>query len=211
MSFININSRRQMKAIAATLGILLVGGCATSYNIDTKPSDVEVLEDSKSIGKTPLSFDESQLNKPIAGGRLLTLRKKGFRDIKIWVPADGRKYNIQINLNPFFEQTLIAKNGAQIKEVPRRKLFNIMARLLRIQQNLLSEGTGNESSATDIQELDKLLESNPTIGSLHYLKSIDLLRKGDKANAALFLTDATRFAPFQTDFILLKNEVDEGK
>lgn len=191
---------------------LLNTACTTTYIIDTKPSDVEVIINKNSIGKTPLSFDETKAGETIANGKLVTLTKKGYRSIKLWLPIDGREYKVSVNLNPFFDQTLVEKANSSSREIPRDRVFQITSRLLRIQQNLLSNNDNNSVSEKDIQELESLIESNPTIGSLHFLKAVNLLKKGEKNNAILYLTDAVRYSPYQTDFILLKKEIEaEGK
>src|SRR5690606_27075458 len=77
----------------------------------------------------------------------------------------------------------------------------ISDKILKLQQNILI------GSGVDAGDLDKLIEMNPTLGTLHYLKAVLLLTENKKDEALIYLRDAIRYSPDQPDFIALLNEV----
>lgn len=190
---------------SVVLGVwFFLGSCASTYVIRSSPEGAKVFSEGKELGATPLSVSDSELGADAGGGRLITLKKDGFKELLAWVPADGRSYDIRFNLSALYRREKGDVRDAIEHKISRTDLYRLTDKLLSFQTSLL---TGSELSE---QEFQALLEANPSLGSMHFLEAIRLLKlKDDKQAAVVRLREAIRLAPAEYDFLGLKNEIEK--
>lgn len=184
---------------AAFLAVQAIG-CATTYELKTKPDGANIVAEGKVLGKTPFEFTSDQVSTKSANGILVRLEKDGFKPIWLWMPEGLQNYNVSVNLTPFYQRV-----SSQVKiddhEMDRNDLYRLTDILLNAQKNLLMD------EKIDEKNISALSEANPTLGSMHFLEALRLLKKGQKKEAIIHLRDAVRFSPGEFDFLALYNEL----
>ncbi len=193
------------------IGILLLFelllGCSTTYDFQTKPNGAKLYVGDKLIGLTPLEFSSDVSSEADAGGILIRAEYDGYQSIYIWLPQDGRSHRLTFNLTPFFRR---AKDESVVGDldVQRSDLYQVTEKLLLLQLNLLTNPKPPDDAMD--AEIRRIMESNPTMGSMYFLESIRHLRQGNLEQGRESLKKALRFAPSEFDFLALYNEL-EGK
>jgi tetratricopeptide (TPR) repeat protein len=190
-----------MRQLVSLLLALAATACSTTYDLKTKPPGAQVMAGSKVLGKTPLVFADSDVSDEQAGGILVRLMAEGFKPLWVWLPKDNHDYDLTINLNPFYMHAQREKLQRDF-EIARPDLYRLSDSLLAAQNALLHGDEGAKA-----EDLRKLLEANPTLGSAHFLYALRLLREGKTEESLVALRDAMRFSPSEYDFLALYNEV----
>lgn len=200
------NFRVRSAARMAAFGLLLSGltHCQSTAVISSNPSGVQVYEGDNLLGVTPLTLSLNQLKKQVAGGYLLSVRAAGYSSVNIWIPSWFDGLDLSLNLLPFEVSRLDFVHNVS-SHASRREVYQLTAQLLQLQNNVLNRTNAENTADT---ELSKLLESNPDLGSLHFLKAVVLLQKNNETEAKQFLDRATKLSPREYDFLTLYNLVD---
>lgn len=192
-----------MKVIFPLLFSLILISCQTKYSISTKPIGAVVIANGVELGKTPLIVTTDKITERYGNGVVLDITLPGYQDVKLWMPADGKDYATQINLNPFFK-----RNQKQFQitesEISREDLNRLIYSLLETQNNLLTK----TEPVSDVY-LDNLLDANPSLGSAYYLKSLNLFKNNKKEEAVKLLLEAMRYSPNEKEFLELYNELQK--
>ncbi len=185
-------------------GLLLLAGCSTSYDIRTKPDGVKLYVGDKQMGTTPFALSSGDAPKSEAGGVLARLEIEGYQRVFVWLPDDGKRYDLTFNMTPFFRRARDESVVGDL-EIDRIDLYRLSERLLDLQTDLLAGTQTAKNPAAE--ELKRLIDANPTMGSMHFLEALRLLREGKKDEGKLVLKTALRFAPSEFDFLSLMNEL----
>jgi hypothetical protein len=189
------------------LAIIFVNGCSTTYDIRTKPSGSKMYVGSKLIGTTPLNFSSGDAPTLEAKGVFARIEADGYQRLFIWLPDDGKHYDLTFNLTPFLRKARV-DNAVGDLDLDRLDLYRLSDILLNMQTNLF---TGAEKNLTPIaQEIKRLTEANPTMGSLYFLDALRLLRDGKTEDGKKALQSALKFSPNEYDFLSLLNELQQG-
>jgi hypothetical protein len=94
-------------------------------------------------------------------------------------------------------------------EMNRTDLYRLSDEILKLQFDLIA---GRDIvPAALAKEINRLIEANPTLGSMYFLEALRLLREGKSDQSQKILETALRFAPNEFDFLALLNEIKEGK
>ena len=187
------------------LPIIFIISCSGKYAVNSKPTGAAILVGTQEVGKTPIELNQSQLGPEVAGGFLLRVEMRGYRNLWIWLPKTARSYKLQLNLNPLYQSfdKENSKSNLVFSESKRSDLFKLSALLLE-QQMLLLDG-----AKADEKILTNLLEVNPTLGSINFLNALQKLAEKKNEEAIVLLRDAIRYAPKEADFLALLNELDK--
>lgn len=179
-------------------------GCATSYTIKTKPAGARVMAGTKELGKTPVTFSDDQVSDRQADGVLVRVENDGYKALWLWLPAGQYTYEINLNLSPFY-QRVTTDGTINDQEISRADLNRVTDRLLNLQTALLL------GQPMPKEDLKRISDANPTLGSAHFLNALELLKAGKKDEARVRLREAMRFSPGESDFLLLYNELGGDK
>lgn len=185
----------------------LLTSCAVKYRIDSKPTAAKIFAGTKELGVAPLDVDIGQLGEEVAGGYILRVEKRGYRNVWIWLPKASQAYSLLLNLNPLYQSLNKEESKSKLvfSEVKRTDMFKLSALLMDQQGLLLS------SEKADAKIIENLLEVNPTLGSVNFLAALLRLSEDKKEEAITLLRDAVRYAPREEDFLAILNELEGEK
>ena len=185
----------------ALIVIMSLAGCVATYSIQSKPPGVDVYDGDKKIGVTPLEIAAKDISAKNAGGILLRMEKKGYKNLWLWMPADAYAYDIAVNINPLYLSAGRNKSDITSDDSDRLELYRVSDLLLDTQTNLFL------GKKIDENILRGILETNPTFGSIHYLNALNQLSQKKVDQAQIYLKDAIRYSPGEDDFMELYNEI----
>lgn len=188
--------------------LFLASACATTYDIRTKPSGSKVYVGTQLIGTSPLNFSSVNASSLEGGGVLARVEAEGHQKLFVWLPNDGRHYDLTFNLTPFFRRERIDNLVGDL-ETNRLDLYRVSDTLLHLQAALMT-GTDPKKTSLD-QEIQRLTAANPTMGSVYFLDALRLLRDGKKEDGMRALETALKFSPNEYDFLALLNEIKGEK
>lgn len=180
---------------------ICLAGCSTKYQIETLPSGISIFSGTTELGKTPLTIEDLSSVEKKGNGILLRVEDKDFRRVWVWLPSEKNEYSVTLNLDPFYR--LASSNSTDIEAIDnRRTLYNVTQKMLDLQTKLLLKEN------VDVKEIESLIETNPSLGSAHFLLGVFHTNNSDQANANVALKDAVSNAPYDDDFLSLLNEVE---
>jgi hypothetical protein len=182
------------------LASYLVSACSTTVTINSKPDGVKIFADGKEIGKTPITIDSSTITNRNANGMMVRMVQPGYKPLWLWVPTGANDFDININLTPFY----LRRGGSSLiddHEISRTDLNKLTDQMLTLQSALILGKDHDEN------QLNQLVEANPTLGTAHFFAAISKIRKSDNPSGLVHLRDAMRFAPNELDFLVLYNEL----
>lgn len=190
------------------ISIWFLLSCATTYELQTKPSGSKVYSGTKLLGATPLRFTSSEVSSREAGGILIRFEAEGHQNLFVWLPEDAGEHNFTFNLTPFFRRARVDAVVGEL-DMNRTDLYRLSDEILKLQFDLMA-GRDIVPSAL-AKEINRLIEANPTLGSMYFLEALRLLREGKSDQGQKTLETALRFAPNEFDFLALLNEIKEAK
>lgn len=150
----------------------------------------------------------------MAGGFYLTLRKVGYSEVAVWLPASLIGMNLNLNMQPFVRRDSGASEerrqpGPKITgreaSASRLALYNLTSQLMDLQNRILDPARSGTDFAAEINAMQASFRG---VGSLHFIRALDHLRAERRGDAVKELQEAIMLAPKESDFVALLNAID---
>ncbi len=184
--------------------VFLHFSCATKYSISSYPDGASIYSGDKLIGNTPLIISSSDISQMSSSGILLRVEKKNYKRLWAWLPANGKKYNIYLNLSFLhldkdleLDDTLKYKNS-------KKNLSRVSDKMLDLQNKIFISKKGDDNL------IESIKNDNPSLGSVYYLEAIKKIIDNDNKASSDAIEKAVKNSPAEEDFVLLRNEINSG-
>jgi hypothetical protein len=175
-------------------------GCASIYQLDSRPSGATVFSGTNQIGTTPLELSLDQVTEKLGEGGLIRLEIVGHYPLTVWLPNSKQRINATINLNPLKLANRKSSSKTMVN-VSRKKINALTDQMLDFQSKLLK---GEKIPSAD---LVKIVNSNPSLGSAYFLAAMAFLAEKNENEGKNYASKASRLSPLESDFhILLQSQ-----